>query len=105
MRATVIKWIQKREHERIAKAAAEAAGAPMERTVSRVQSIHESFYSNRTTFLRRTMRRFNLGRKVSVKPEELKRISSAAALSTGNQLRRHPSVVPPVPHGGIPISR
>ncbi|KAJ2915499.1 hypothetical protein MD484_g4903, partial [Candolleomyces efflorescens] len=105
MRATVIKWIQKREHEKAAKAAVEAAGAPMERTVSRAQSIHESFYSNRTTFLRRTMRRFNLGRKVSVKPEELKRISSAAALTTGNKLRRHPSVVPPVPHGGIPISK
>lgn len=107
----MIKSIQEREHRRLAKAAAEAAGAPapmdrMERTVSRAQSIHESLYSNRTTFLKRTMNRFNLGKKVSVKPEEMKRISSAATRSAGEKLKRHPSNKKvTVPAEGVPVPK
>ncbi|KAF6744159.1 hypothetical protein DFP72DRAFT_1035953 [Ephemerocybe angulata] len=85
MRATVIKMIHERERR------------PAERVLSRVQSVHESLYSNRMTFIRRTMRRFHLGGKVHVKPDELSRISSIQAQSTGQVLARHPSRPRPPP--------
>lgn len=93
MRATLIKKINERERARIAQAAidAAAAGAPVTRQVSRVQSIHESLYSNRTSFIKRTMGRFNLGKRVHVKHDDLARIGSIQANAAGQALRRNPS--------------
>ncbi|EAU89252.1 plasma membrane H(+)-ATPase 1 [Coprinopsis cinerea okayama7 len=104
MRATVIKTLHERAQRRMAQEiAASAGGAPLAPSPSRVQSIHESLYSNRTSFLRRTMRRFNIGNKVSVKPEELSRFSSIQAQRAGTTLARHPSRASV--HRGVPISR
>ncbi|KAN0113994.1 plasma-membrane proton-e [Russula decolorans] len=93
MKATVIKYLRDR-HER-AKAEANRAraetGIPMIRTQSRAASLHESMYSNRTSFIRRAVRKVGFGQKVRVKPEELQRFSSIQAHHTGQTLARHPS--------------
>jgi H+-transporting ATPase len=90
MKATVIKYLRNR-HE-MAKAAARAEGGiPMVRTQSRAASLHESLYSNRTSFIRRAVRKVGFGQKVRVKPEELQRFSSIQAHHTSQTLARHPS--------------
>lgn len=93
MKATVIKYLRER-HER-AKAEANRAsaetGVPMVRTQSRAASIHESLYSNRTSFIRRAVRKVGFGQKVRVKAEELHRFSSIQAHQTSQTLARHPS--------------
>jgi H+-transporting ATPase len=92
MKATIIKHLRNR-HE-LAKAAATRAaetGIPMVRTQSRAASLHESMYSNRTSFIRRAVRKVGFGQKVRVKPEELRRFSSIQAQYTGQTLARHPS--------------
>ena len=63
------------------------------RTQSHAASIHESLYSNRTSFLRKTMRRFGegFGGKVKMKEEELKRIGSFQTKRAGQMLTRQPS--------------
>ena len=92
MKATVIKYLRNR-HELATAAATRAAesGIPMVRTQSRAASIHESLYSNRTSFIRRAVRKVGFGQKVRVKPEELHRFSSIQAHHTGQTLARHPS--------------
>ena len=93
MKATVIKYLRNR-HE-MAKAAATRAGSesgiPIVRTQSRAASLHESLYSNRTSFIRRAVRKVGFGQRVRVKPEELQRFSSIQAHHTGQTLARHPS--------------
>jgi H+-transporting ATPase len=93
MKATVIKYLRNR-HE-MAKAEATRArsetGIPIVRTQSRAASIHESLYSNRTSFIRRAVRKVGFGQKVRVKPEELQRFSSIQAQHTSRTLARHPS--------------
>jgi H+-transporting ATPase len=93
MKATVIKYL--RERHNLAAAAATRAraetGVPIVRTQSRAASIHESMYSNRTSFIRRAVRKVGFGQKVRVKPEELQRFSSIQARQTGQTLARHPS--------------
>ena len=92
MKATVIKYLRNR-HE-LAKAAATRAaetGIPIARTQSRAASIHESLYSNRTSFIRRAVRKVGFGQKVRVKAEELQRFSSIQAHHTSQTLARHPS--------------
>lgn len=95
MKATVIKYLRER-HER-AKAADTRAtaetGIPMARTQSRAASIHESLYSNRTSFIRRAARKAGFGHRIRVKPDELQRFSSIQAQHTGQVLARHPSRV------------
>ncbi|KAF4618802.1 hypothetical protein D9613_009716 [Agrocybe pediades] len=86
MRATIIRHL---EAKRLGKIKEE--GAPLERTSSRATSIHGSLYSNRTTFLRRTMRKVGFGGKVKMQPEELKRFSSIQAAHSGQVLKKHPS--------------
>ncbi|KAH9478206.1 ATPase 6, plasma membrane-type [Psilocybe cubensis] len=86
MKATVIRHLRNKRLGEYAE-----SGPPLERTSSRVASIHESLYSNRTTFLRRTMRKVGFGGKVSMKPDELKRFSSIQAAKTGQTLARYPS--------------
>ncbi|PPQ69946.1 hypothetical protein CVT25_001990 [Psilocybe cyanescens] len=86
MKATIIRHIRNKRLGNYAE-----SGPPLERTSSRVASIHESLYSNRTTFLRRTMRKVGFGGKVSMKPDELQRFSSIQAQRTGQTLARHPS--------------
>lgn len=92
MKATIIKYLHNR-HEAAAAAAtkAQAEGVPMTRTQSRVASIHESLYSNRTSFIRRAARKVGFGQRVRVKPEELQRFSSIQAQQSGQVLARHPS--------------
>ncbi|KAF8953215.1 plasma-membrane proton-e [Flammula alnicola] len=95
MRATVIKALRKRS---IAKAHAEVG---LVRHPSRAQSINESLYSNRTTFIRRTARRIGFKTKVSMRPEELQRFSSIQAARTGQTLARHPSRTAQAPASGV----
>ena len=93
MKATVIKYLRER-HERDKAAATRASaehGIPIVRTQSRAASIHESLYSNRTSFIRRAVRKVGFGQKVRVRPEELHRFSSIQAHHTGQTLARHPS--------------
>ena len=96
MKATVIKYLRNRH--RMAKEAATRAsetGIPITRTQSRAASIHESLYSNRTSFIRRAVRKVGFGQKVRVKAEELQRFSSIQARQTGQTLARHPSRTTP----------
>jgi len=93
MKATIIKYLRNR-HELATAAATRAhaeSGIPMVRTQSRAASLHESMYSNRTSFIRRAVRKVGFGQKVRVKPEELQRFSSIQAHHTGQTLARHPS--------------
>lgn len=90
MRATIIKRLQKRRLAQMAEAA-QHTGVPMVRTQSRVASIHESLYSNRTNFLKRAARKVGFASKISMKPEELQRFSSIQAQRAGQTLALHPS--------------
>ena len=92
MKATVVKYLRER-HERAKAEATRASetGVPMVRTQSRAASIHESLYSNRTSFIRRAVRKVGFGQKVRVKAEELQRFSSIQAHQAGQTLARHPS--------------
>ncbi|KAF9479339.1 plasma membrane H+-transporting ATPase [Pholiota conissans] len=85
MKLTVIKHLRER---RLRKAREEVG---IVRVPSRILSIHESLYSNRTTFLKRTVRRIGLGGKVSMKGEELKKFGTIQANQSGNMLARNPS--------------
>ena len=90
MKATIIKYLRTRH--KLAKAAArDETGIAITRTQSRAASIHESLYSNRTSFIRRAVRKVGFGQKVRVKPEELQRFSSIQARHTSQTLARHPS--------------
>jgi len=93
MKATVIKYLRERHEQAKAEAnrASAETGVPMVRTQSRAASIHESLYSNRTSFIRRAVRKVGFGQKVRVKAEELHRFSSIQAHQTGQTLARHPS--------------
>lgn len=93
MKATVIKYLRDRHEMKTAEATRIRAetGIPVVRTQSRAASIHESLYSNRTSFIRRAVRKVGFGQKVRVKPEELQRFSSIQAHRTGQTLARHPS--------------
>jgi H+-transporting ATPase len=79
MKATIIRRIRER---REAKARTEV---PL--PITRTQSIHESMYSNRVSFIKRAARQVGLGRKVSMKPNELERFSSIQAQRVGAALR------------------
>jgi H+-transporting ATPase len=85
MKYTIIKHLRGRRQAK----AREAVG--LERAPSRMQSINESLYSNRTTFLRRAVRKIGLRGKVSMKPEELRRFSSIQTARSGTTLARNPS--------------
>jgi len=93
MKATVIKYLRDRHEKAKAEATRARAetGVPMVRTQSRAASLHESLYSNRTSFIRRAVRKVGFGQKVRVKAEELQRFSSIQAHHTGQTLARHPS--------------
>ncbi|CED82490.1 plasma membrane h()-atpase 1 [Phaffia rhodozyma] len=90
MKYTVIAWLRKRSAAKAEAIAQLENGAPMQRTVSR----HESLYSNRTSFLNKTARRVGLGNsKVSMSAAEQQRFGSAQAAQTGATLARNPSRV------------
>jgi len=93
MKATIIKYLRNRHELATAEATRYRAetGITLTRTQSRAASIHESLYSNRTSFIRRAVRKVGFGQKVRVKPEELRRFSSIQAQHTGQTLARHPS--------------
>ena len=92
MKATVIKRLERRRLTLAQQAI--TAGVPITRVPSRVASIHESLYSNRTSFIQRAARKVGLGGKVHMKQEELKRFSTVQAQSAGSTLSRHPSRIP-----------
>ncbi|PPQ70859.1 hypothetical protein CVT26_014082 [Gymnopilus dilepis] len=96
MRWTVIRHLRERRMRKAQHA------LKLERTTSRVASVHESLYANRTNFIRRAARaahKIGLGGKVRVRPEELERIGSIQAATTGQTLQRHPSRPLPGPSG------
>lgn len=104
MNATVIRYIRNRRVEKVKLQAVaqsavveQPAGAKegmMIRRLSRTASVHESLYSNRTNFLRKTMKRMGgLGDKVTVKEEELKKVGSIQAKRAGQALVRHSSTL------------
>ncbi|KAJ7094405.1 hypothetical protein C8R44DRAFT_645477 [Mycena epipterygia] len=88
MKATVIKSL--RERRLAQQAAVPLADASIARTRSHT-SLHESLYSNRVSFIRRTARKVGFGQKISMKPEELQRFSSIQAHRVGVTLARNPS--------------
>jgi len=85
MKYTVIKALQNRAAKKAAAAHPTDAGAPMQRTVSR----HESLYSNRTSFLKTARRR--LGGKASMSANEQQRFGSTQVSQSGATLARNPS--------------
>ncbi|KAF8156015.1 plasma-membrane proton-e [Crassisporium funariophilum] len=89
MGATIIKHLRDRRLGKSRKQVGEEV--PITRTQSRVASLNESFYKNRTHFIQRAARKVGFGGKVSMKPEELHRFSSMQAQHSGAVLARHPS--------------
>jgi H+-transporting ATPase len=71
-----------------------ASGVPLTRTPSRAASIHESLYSNRTSFIKRAARKVGFGGKVHMKEDELRRLSSIQTQQVGLILARNPSRTP-----------
>ncbi|CAA7261198.1 unnamed protein product [Cyclocybe aegerita] len=95
MKATVIKSFRERRlRQTREEVAARATGVPIKRAQSRAASIYESFYSNRTNFLKQAVRKVGFKGKVTVRPEELERFSSIQAHRSGQKLARHPEVIP-----------
>jgi H+-transporting ATPase len=90
MKATVIKYLRERHTSAVIQRDHET-GVPITRTQSRAASLHESFYSNRVSFIKRAARKVGFGGKISVKPEELQRFSSIQAQRVGATLARNPS--------------
>lgn len=69
-----------------------STGLTLQRTQSRAASIHESLYSNRTTFLKKAQRTLRLGgKKISMSDNELRRFSSHQAQTAGATLMRSQS--------------
>ncbi len=102
MNATVIRYLRKRRLGQIVTADAvdhPADGIPgveatsvhqLIRRQSRAASIHGSLYGNRTSFLRRTMKKVGgFGGKVKVKEEELKKFGIASTKTAGQTLAGH----------------
>ena len=89
MKATVIKWLENRRLGKTQQAIAAGTPLPLTRVPSRAASIHESLYSNRTTFIQRAARKVGLGGKVHMRPEELRRFSSVQTHHTGLTLARY----------------
>ena len=96
MKATVIKRLERRRLGLAQQAIASGAPLPLTRTPSRAASIHESLYSNRTSFIKRAARKVGFGGKVHMKAEELRRFSSIQTQQTGLTLARNPSRTLPV---------
>jgi H+-transporting ATPase len=90
MKATVIKYLRARE-ARAPKTIPEEGGIRIYPTQSRVASIHESFYSNRVSFIKRAAKKVGFGRKITMNPEELQRFQSIQVHHVGTTLARHPS--------------
>ena len=94
MKATVIKRLESRRLGLAQQAIAAGAPLPLARVPSRAASIHESLYSNRTTFIQRAARKVGFGGKVHMRADELRRFSSIQTQQTGLTLARHPSRIP-----------
>jgi len=90
MKATVIKYVRSRAARPI-KPITDEGGVTLTRTQSRAASIHESFYSNRVSFIKRAARKVGFGQKITMKPEELQRFTSIQVHRVGSTLARNPS--------------
>ncbi|KZT37013.1 plasma membrane H+-transporting ATPase [Sistotremastrum suecicum HHB10207 ss-3] len=92
MKATIIKYFRERKmRQTMAEVARPEGQVPLTRTQSRAASIHESLYSNRVSFLRRTARKVGFGQRVRMDQNELQRFSSLQAAHVGQTLARNPS--------------
>jgi H+-transporting ATPase len=92
MKFTVIKALQKRKAAKaLAAHPVDATGEPIRRT----QSRHESLYSNRASWLSRSINRVGLGKgqKINMSKNELNRFSSIQAQQSGAALQRSASRV------------
>ncbi|KAF8800996.1 plasma membrane H+-transporting ATPase [Phlegmacium glaucopus] len=88
MNATVIKYLRQR---RKLKAAQEATtSASITRTQSQTASIHDSMYSNRMSFIKRTARKVGFGAKISMKPEEFEMLGIIQAQRVEQTLAKNP---------------
>ena len=94
MKATVIKRLERRRLGLAQEAIASGAPLPLTRIPSRAASIHESLYSNRTTFIKRAARKVRFGRRVEMRPEDLQQLSRIQTKQTGEVLARNPSRTP-----------
>ena len=92
MKATVIKRLERRRLGLVQQAI--ASGDSLVRAPSRVASIHESLYSNRTSFMKRAARKVGFGGKIHMTADEMQRFTSRQAWTTGQTLTRHPSRTP-----------
>jgi H+-transporting ATPase len=66
-------------------------GIPMTRTQSRAASLHESFYINRVSFMKRVARKVGFKTKISMRPEELHRFTSIQTQRVTTILNGRPS--------------
>jgi H+-transporting ATPase len=89
MKKTIIKYLQQRKARKAAVPMVDENGERLQRTASR----HESLYSNRTSFLGRSINKLKGGAKVSMSKNELQRFSSIQAQQSGAALQRNPSRV------------
>ena len=94
MKATVIKRLESHRLGLTKQAIAAGTPLPLTRVPSRVASIHESLYSNRTTFIQKAARKVGFGGKVHMKADELKKLSSIQTQRTGATLAGHLSRTP-----------
>jgi H+-transporting ATPase len=92
MKATVIKRLERRRLGLTQQAI--ASGAPLTRVPSRAASIHESLYSNRTSFIQRAARKVGFGSAVHIRPDELQRFGTLQAQRAGVTLEINPSLTP-----------
>jgi H+-transporting ATPase len=93
MNVTVIKYLRRRK-EAARTTGIRGAGATDD-TITEAQSskesLYESLYSTRTSFIRRALCKVGFGQNVVVKAEELQRMSQIQAGQTGEMLARHSS--------------
>ncbi|KAF8342555.1 uncharacterized protein EI90DRAFT_3143353 [Cantharellus anzutake] len=88
MKATVIKYLRRRRMAKIAKEVSQTSELQIYRTQSRAASL----YSNRTSFLRRAVRKVGFGNNPPKMSEhELRRLASIQAQQSGATLARNPS--------------
>jgi H+-transporting ATPase len=92
MKVTVIKYLRRRkEMARVAGLRDSASSGDLITGAQSGESMHDSLYSNRTSFIRQDVRKVGFGQKVVTKSEELQQVSDIQAGQTGQMLARHPT--------------
>ncbi|KAG8989761.1 plasma membrane H+-ATPase [Tulasnella sp. JGI-2019a] len=89
MKATVIKSLRERKAQMGRTVCLSPDGAPLPRAQSRVQSIHESLYSNRVGFIQRATRRVRFDDNApKMSANEVQKFGSIQAQHTGTVLAK-----------------